>query len=205
MTERTPFGPMIDGSIVENAVIAHLKKWYSTYLAEVERQAGVDAGTWKRPRAWITTNEFDNFPEAQLPAVLLICPGLAGKPMKTGGHGKYRAPFSLATAVIVSAATRADAIMLSKKHSLALRAVMVQKASIGGFALGCEWIGEVYDDLGHDSSRSIAVGKSQFIIEVDDVLTQRRGPAASEPQSDPLDEYDEDITVETVTTRVVVE
>jgi hypothetical protein len=197
------FGRVLAGSDVEEAAKLHLQKWFGTYLAFMERQKNLTAGSLARPRSWITTNEFDKFPEAQMPCVLIISPGLVGEPTKGGGHGRYRAKWALATAVIVSAATRAEADQYAKWYAACLRAVMIQKPSMDGFAIGNEWLGESYDDISFESARAQAAGKNLFSVLVDDVTTKNLGPnVVNDPDTTP---YVPVNTADTVTNTIEVE
>jgi integrase len=55
---------------------------------------------------------------------------------------------------------------------------MIQKPSMGGFALASRWIDESYDELAHDDSRTIAAGIVSLGIEVDGVVNSYGGPKA---------------------------
>src|SRR5262245_7939817 len=89
---------------VETRAIPGLTKWVPTYPAELERQTEREPGSLPVPRAWTTATSFDKWPEDQLPAVLVISPGLL-EPPNGEGDGSYRAKYSLGIGVITSART----------------------------------------------------------------------------------------------------
>lgn len=195
---QSPIGRLVSGRDVELAALAMLKRWTPTYLAEAERQTGRDPKALPRMRSWTTTNEFEKWPEDQLPSVLLISPGLA-EPPSPDGRGYYRAKFSLGLAVIVSANTADSTAALAKLYCAVLRACMVQHQSLEGFASGVDWMDETYDDLPSEDGRTLGAGQLIFAVEVEAIARRWNGPAfPSEPPDDDADPLPEDPTVETV-------
>src|SRR3954469_11008205 len=97
----TDIGPIVTAHDVEQAALATLRKWASTYLGEAEDQHELTRGTLARPRSYTATNSFDKWPEDQLPCVLLVSPGLA-QPPNVEGNGRHRAQWALGVAAIIS-------------------------------------------------------------------------------------------------------
>jgi hypothetical protein len=191
-------GPIVSGHDVEQATLAVLRRWMPTYLAEAERQTGRVVGSLPVIRGWTVATTFDKWPEDQLPAIVLISPGLASPPDADGG-GEYRARFMLGAVVIVSAATEAATRELAGLYSAVMRACLIQHQSLEGFGLGVQWLDERYDDLNFDDGRSLAAGQVTFTIEVGGIARRWNGPAhPSEPPATPTDPIPEDATVETV-------
>lgn len=182
-TRPSIFGPIVTGHDVEQWCLALLKRWTGTYLAEVERQAGLVAGDLARPRAYVITPTLDRWPEDQLPAVLLVSPGLAERPVKDGG-GYYRARWEMAAACHVSARTELEAHAMAQRYTAALMRLFIQRPSLDGKANGVDWLEESYDQLDHDSTRSLAVGFARFTVQADNIALANAGPATP---SDPLD------------------
>jgi hypothetical protein len=81
-------GPIVSGHDVEQATLAVLRRWMPTYLAEAERQTGRVVGSLPVIRGWTVATTFDKWPEDQLPAIVLISPGLASPP-DADGSGEY--------------------------------------------------------------------------------------------------------------------
>lgn len=174
------FGNLLTGRDVEQDVLEHLQTWMGTYLAEVERQSGL--APLPPVRSWTSHNEFDKWPEEQIPCVLIVSPGLAGAPVKDG-DGTYRASWSLGVAVIVSGASRDDTNHLAKLYSAAVRAILLQHPGLADDCRGVTWVDERYDDLPPEDGRTLAAGQNVFAIEYTNVLNSRLGPAA--PSEDP--------------------
>jgi len=173
MTEL--FGTIKHAGQIEDMAEDFLKLWTPTYLAEMERQLGLDSKSLPHIRAWTRINEFEKWPEDQLPTVLLICPGLAEPPIKDGS-GAYRAKWALGVAVVVSASTERATRNIAGIYSAAIRATLLQHRSLGGQALGVDWTDERYDDLPSEDSRSLAAARQVFVVEVADVTNAKLGP-----------------------------
>jgi hypothetical protein len=184
VTEQADFGRIVTAYDVEQWCLATLRKWSSTYLAELERKNGIDVGDLARIRSWRTTPSFDKWPEDQLPAALLLSVGLSEPPLKEAG-GVYRARWQMGLACVVSARTEA----LSRRNAMiyvaAHRALLTQKQSLDGQpgARGVVWQDENYVDLPYDDIRSLCSGQAIFTVEFDDVTTSEKGPVTPD---DPL-------------------
>jgi len=183
LTSSTLFGPIVSGGDVEAWCVDLLRTWYGTYLSEVERQAGLDAGTLQRPRAVVRVPSLDKWPEDQLPALLVISVGTAETPLKQGS-GSYRARWDVGTACICSARGEAETRAIAMLYGAALRALFIQRPSLDGRAHGTVWTSETYDDLDYDDGRTLAAAIVGFTVEVHDVVVGNAGPLAPD---DPLD------------------
>lgn len=198
-------GSVVTGRDVELAVLAFLKRWAGTYLAECERQRGYVPGSLPRIRTWTTANEFETWPEDQLPCCLLVSPGLIEAPLADGA-GVYRAKFSLGLAVIVSARTMDETAALAKLYCAAFRAAILQHQSLEGFASGIEWLDENYDDIPSIDDRSLGAGQAVFAVEVSGFARRWNGPTTPNeppsPDTDPLPVDPFAQRVEITTTRI---
>lgn len=181
----TIFGRIVTGADVEDWTMDLMKRWFSTYLSEIERQHDVVAGTWQRPRAWVLAPSLDKWPEDQLPAVLLVSVGVEPRPPMRG-DGRYRARFTMGAACVCSARTQEDSHRMSMMYVAALRALLIQRPSLDGHAAGVELLDENYDWLEYDDIRTLASGQAIFSVEVEDVTTARAGPTTADvPDDDP--------------------
>jgi hypothetical protein len=195
-------GKIVTGRDVELAALAVLKKWASTYLGEAEAATGRVRGSLPRPRAWTTATEFEKWPEDQLPAVLLISPGLAAPP-RADGNGTYRASFALGIAAIVSTSHMDETAALAKLYCATLRACLLQHQSLEGFAAGVTWADENYDDLPSIDDRSLGAGQAIFVVEVDAISTRWNGPIhPSEPPTPDTAPLPDDPTATAVAVEV---
>lgn len=178
----TIFGSIFTAALLEDAAIEHLKAWMPTYLAEMERQNGLDPESLPMIRSYTTLNEFDAWEEEQTPAIVVVSPGTIGEPLKEGG-GLYRANWALGIGCIVSARDRVSTNRVAKLYGGAIRAAIMQHESMGGVAEGAEWSSERYDDVPSEASRTLAAAQLLFEVEVRSVLDGSAGPA--EPLDDP--------------------
>lgn len=199
----TQFGPIVTGPHVEMAVTETLKTWLSTYLAEVEDQAGFDRGYLGRPRSWATTIENDTWPAEQLPAILVISPGTDGEPVQD--ESGYSAWWNVSVAAIVQGPTEASVRRNAGFYAAAIRACLVQQKSLGDFAESVDWFGEGYEGASADGSnrnRAQGAGLVHVRVKVEGV-TQIFGPTT--PPANPLDPLPNLPTVGTTHLTVVSE
>lgn len=192
------FGEILLGSDVEQAVIANLQTWFPTYLAEVERQESLDAQSIPLPRSYDTVNEFRKWPENQLPAVIVVSPGLAEVPL-TEGDGRTRATWVVGIGVVVSARDKRSTGNLAKLYAAVVRALMMQQQSLGGIGMGSTWRHETYTDIPADDERTLGACQVIFEVECGDVVSQSKGLPA--PPEDPYTDPDWP-TVETADAQV---
>lgn len=176
----TIFGQIVDATEVETAALTTLESFSRDYLAEMERSRGLPSGTLPQVRSWIVAGDFRHWPQEQLPSVLVVSSGMEGEP-KREGSSKYRALFGLGFAVVVSASDQAASDRLARYYTAAFRTLILQHASLGGFASGVEWVDEAYDLLPERDGRTFAAGQSVFRVEVEDVATARGGPRTPSP------------------------
>ena len=179
------FGNFLDSAVVEEAVQAHLMRWLNTYLYEIERQKGLAPDFIARPAFWSTTpNQGFNFlGEERTPAVLVMSPGLAGKPSKEGA-GSMRASWVVGVGAVVSATTQEDTRRLAGWYAACIRAVMLQKVPTdlhGAVWEGVTWEDEGYDDLPGADARSLASARLLFTVDFRDVVQSRGGPVDPVP------------------------
>lgn len=184
MSDRV-FGELVTGLDVEEAARSTLALWMPDYLGWLERKYEKATGSLMQPRSWVSSGDVDRWPEEQFPSVLLLNTGLSGEPDKDGS-GVYRARFALGIAVIVSARDRRVTDELAKLYIAAIRKILLDHPSLGGFARAVEWVDERYDILPSRNRRQLAAGQVVFRVEVGNVATAKMGPATpSEIPSEP--------------------
>lgn len=195
------FQRIVSGAQVEQALITTLQMWMPTYLAEVARQHGKGARELPTVASYTTVVEFDKWPEDQLPACIVVSPGIAEQPSQEA-KGKHRAKWAAELALICSASTQKNSLDLAKMYLAAARAAILQHASLGGFASGLEWIDELYDRVPSEDTRNLGAASGLFVVHVDDVTTKGAGPGAAvpEPRIDPTLDYDPVFVEETEVT-----
>lgn len=180
----TVFGRMVTGAQVEQAALATLRTWIPDYLRELERQVGRIPGALPLPRSWAIADRPDRWPEEQLPAVVLVSPGWT-EPPRRNGRGVYSAWWTLSALVYVAGPTRESTNELSKLYAAALRELLVEKSSLGGFADAFELLGESYDEeLYGEFRRTVGVGYVIARFHVEGVAGGGYGP--TNPTPDPV-------------------
>lgn len=197
------FGTIISGDLVEQAAMDTIKLWIGAYLRELERQSGRPVGKIPKPRSMTTLNQFSRVNLAdQTPSLVVVSPGLAEDPSGKGDGG-FTAKWAFGFAIIVSAKDQEATNSLCKLYTAAIRAVILQKSSLGGFARGTTWVDEKYDDLPPEESRTLAVGQGLFTVEVADVVNWQLGPrTVPDPETEDPGDWP---TAETVQADVVIE
>lgn len=170
-------GPFVSTYQIEQAVGPILSTWFDRYLAEVERAHSLTVGHLQRPKSAQTAYDLENWPEAQLPALIVMCPGTVGEPEKQG-TGLYGAWFEITVGLLVEDTTEANARMVAALNQVALELVMVQQASrLAGLGTNLRWQSRRIA-LPDVENRTLALGESVFHAFVDGVLDHQGGPAA---------------------------
>jgi hypothetical protein len=206
MSSPSIFGRILTGGQVEEACLAVLKRWSSTYIAEVERQVGLTAGELARFRSFTIAPTLDKYPEDQLPALLVISPGTVPPPVRRSG-GVHSVSWLIGLGCVCSASTAQLSRRNARIYVAACRAALAQRQSLDGFdSDGIDWLDESYDDLTVDDARSLGWGIAHFSVAVDDVLTTFAGPTTpDEPLAPDTDPWPDDPTAELVEVELVKE
>lgn len=201
---ETIFERIVSAWDVETWVLDLLRRWSNTYIAEVERQHAIKAGTLQRIRSYAYGPTFDKWPEDQLPGVLVVCSGIVPPPQREG-DGRYRVRFNVDVGCCASARTQADAHSMTTHLVAAHAAILAQRQSLDGHALSSTWLDLRFDPLAYDDSRALYAGFATFAIEVENVLTTLAGPTLPDAPLTPdeLAPWPLDPLVETHDTTVV--
>lgn len=188
------FGPIVTGSQIEQAVAKTLRKWYPTYLAEIERQLDMEKGLLKHPQNYTNRNSFDAQAGEKTPKIVVISPGTDGTPTKNGTS--WRATWRVGVGIAVGAKTEEEADRQLKAYVGAARAILIQNVeTISQMGLPTveetQWLGESYDDLDDIPQQHILYKAATLLFTVDiNVVTARRGgpevPVLSVPATYPI-------------------
>jgi hypothetical protein len=204
----TVFGAIVTGGDVEVAVIGWLKHWLPTYLAEMERRTGRAAGVLPMPRSWLRKNRFDRQPPDQLPAAILISPGLAGKPVRNG-DGSLAAWWRIELAIVCAGRDEESSNELAKLYGAAIRTLALQHPALtsaehpAGFASSIEIAGEGYDGVPADYLPVGATVAVDLNVQVAEIANAYGGPAVPDlapsdwPEIDGIDDVHITLTKET--------
>lgn len=168
---------------LETQVATTLRLWLPQYIKEIEDQRGREVGLIPPPRTYTRRNEFQSFPDDQLPFCIVVSPGLVEPPV-ADGEGRYRGWWGVGVGVVAAASTEEDTNALVKIYGAAVRAVMLQQPDLGGSeSQGVEWEDERYDDnlALTDQRRSVGAARVVFRVWVDDVVSRWNGPTTPDP------------------------
>lgn len=170
------FGRIISGRQVEGWMRDTLKLWFGTYLREIERQEGLTLQSLPKPRSYTIAEDADKEPEDQLPAIVVVSPGLNGIPPTADGEGWYESNWRVGVGVFASATDRQATINLVRMYCAVVRALVLQKQSLGGHTDGIEWLDEDYDVMEFDDGRTIGAGQVIFDVRINHAVRKHGGP-----------------------------
>jgi hypothetical protein len=188
VTGTDAIGDVITRIDIEHNTLQHVQNWIVYFLARLEERDGLPQQTLAVPRSWRILDEFARLPEDVFPFIDVISPGTArGRQPKIDGDGEVRAWWSVAIGAAVTASSEQAAKDLAGYYGAAIRLLMEQMPDLGGWAYGCEWGGEMYDDIPAADERSIATARELFTVEVHGVLQLYSGPPfpSDQPPADP--------------------
>lgn len=183
------FGRIVLPQHVRDAVAETIKAFAKDYLAEIERAEELPTKALVPPRSYVTRDDdrLEKWPEDQLPAVIIMSPGTAARP-RVDGEGEYAARWAVNVAVVASARDEIATSDLAGYYAGAIRALLVHKGTLQGFANSTTWKGERYGDLPADAERTLATAIENFEVQVENVVTRGGGPSA--PSEEPYEDTD---------------
>lgn len=185
MTDEV-FGPITTSWEIEEVVVAHLKSWSPTYLAFMGRRAGK---TLPPVRSFVTTpRDPEKWAEDQLPAILVVSPGLAATPT-IDGAGVLRAIWEVGLASITSAAEEADTRKMAHYYFMHALVAILQNPSMGIDADTLLSQGWDHTTVPGQQRRTLASTYAVLHVGVDGVLDSRAGPLRPlvDPDTPPAD------------------
>lgn len=188
------FGAFIASWQLEQAVIAHLRAWMPDYLPYVYRQAKeiLDKPAlpaFPLPKSYtVVPREPDKWKEDQLPAILVVSPGLTDRPTQDGADN-YRATFDLGIAAIVSTGSEETSKLFADLYFAAASMICLDKPSLGSFAEGTTMESAENDWLTGERNRTLASTFGNFNVAVAGFREITGGPPdhLEDPSTDPGD------------------
>lgn len=179
------FGPLFVARRVETAATDLIERWAESYLLglKAEYPTVYDFDVAPVPKSYSTRNEFEIWPEDQLPGIVVVCSGTNERP-KRRGDGIYSAQFALGVGVAVGSTDVLTTRTFAEGWGAIIRTLFTQKPSMERPDLGIRglyWEGERYDSLPSDESRSVMATQVVFSLQINDVVQAGIGP------DDPVD------------------
>jgi hypothetical protein len=184
------FGNYVTAKDVSDAVQSTIELWIHTYLAEMARHDGQDpttsGGILPDFASYPDSLDLSRFPEEQLPACILVVPGIMEVPKKHGG-GKISATWKVGIGCAVTGQDKPTTIKLAQLYTTAVRMIILQNPSLGHFATGVMWIREEFTGniIRADDSRTLAIGVLDFNVTVDANVDVSQGPVEPIPNNEP--------------------
>lgn len=184
------FGSWVSPRHVEKAIIDHCVKWGETFIAEAERQFGIEPRSIPVPQEGQYTtvrDTFEKWPEDQTPCVLIISPGVAG----TGRMEADRTitgAVGIALGVIASSAFEGAGAETAQIIGVALRQLLLSTVPIEGIQLAepPELVQEGYGDIPASGERTMGSSRLGFVFHVKSWAAFGGGPLDREtPPDDP--------------------
>jgi hypothetical protein len=198
MAVNPTFGPLFTPRTIERAMLTLLETWLPIYLAEVERQNGIDPCSIARPRLYVTSVEADLDPGEQLPAIVAVSPGTTEAPMRE--DGAWSAWFQCSIVALVMAPEEMFVRDLAGYYAAAIRGAVLQHAGLGVDQVEATWWdGEEYQgEPGDQRNRTRGAAIVNFRVKVRDVVSTETGPLDPAAVADPCDPFPAITTVQEV-------
>lgn len=181
------FGTVFSGVDMEDAVTNHLKAWNLTYLAQAERERGLEPRTLPPIKSFVNVpREPDSWPEDQLPALLIVSTGTTDPFVH--GDGWLGTTWNIGLAAIVSAATERRTHELAHWYFMAAVLPMLRNSGLKGngevdYADNVECSAWTYEVIPVERRRTLAAVYGVLQVTVEQVLNLREGPVR--PLDDP--------------------
>ena len=175
---------MVTSYDVELAILETLKAWLPAYLAEHDRQHGLDPGWTPAPRGWVLTGRtLQKLVSDQLPVVVLMNAGLTGPPRKEGPPGTYTATWAMQLGTLISAAWGSDSRQRAAAYSRAIQLALEQRG-LAGITAAFAWTGELPDEYDFAGTRTYSATVLGLNVEVRNVAWSAGGPPPDAPPPD---------------------
>lgn len=192
----TRFGTIISADVLEDDMTIYLKKWFDTYAAEVAQQRGDTRGDYPSPRYWTTTPilTVDTIAQVRYPAVLIVSPGLTGKPMRRG-DGSFEASYQIGVCILASTRTEAGSSRSARRLGAAIHTAVMQHPSMDtSYIESVEWADERFTDFLNADQETVASATEIFNITCKGVFNALRGPGPAYPNPLPEPAVYPDVT-----------
>lgn len=178
----SPFGQILTGDDVQDAIESTIRLWIKDYLAEVADHSGRARGDLPVFRSYARKIDLSKFEEDQIPACIIVAPGTMQDPTKNSRGIDAR--WSAGVGAIVSGQNENNTYQLAQLYGAALRTMLLQQSSLLGFAIGTVFVSERYDELPQKAAtRNLAAAVLHFGVDVRRISEPQRGPVA--PREDP--------------------
>lgn len=180
------FGPLVAFTDIEEAILAHYKKWMDTWLSARERAKGIVPRTIHRPRSYIVKQTFTALPgEEQTPLVIVVSNGFRKESMRHG-DGSHTAYMRIGVAVMCMGT---HARTLAGHYQAALVGIALKHQKVNNFIQIAEFNDLKIDDLDEEAiGRSMAAARLEMTYRVNNFAMEFDAPGT--PDTPPIDPED---------------
>jgi hypothetical protein len=182
---------------VEQAVVGTLRTWMPTYLAEIERERGLQPRSLERPPAPESyhggTAEAIAWDQAHLPEVVVVVEP-TGTPELAASAGYVQAYEVQVWCIVMGddgaqsapGATNAeDSARMQASHYGAASMLLVQHGDLEGFAERTVMVGAPRVECPEPEKRRQQAATTTFHVWVPPIITEMGGPVGPNPQESP--------------------
>ena len=171
------FNRLLSASVLEEAFKSTLKKWFWTYLREIERQNDLPMMTFPTPVNYTSRNSFDAEKGEPIPKIVVISAGIRGAPAQSN-YKVYRATWAIGVGIAMGAPDEDEADLLMKGYCAAIRGIVLQNKDMVPGILDIVFTDENYVDLPISNQvQQYKAGGVFFDVEIDNIVTARGGPS----------------------------
>ena len=189
------FGNILTASSIERSTTALLKKWFPTYLREMERIEGWEREPLVEPRNYTTRNSFDDLVGEEMPKCVVLSPGLFRVPNHPESGGYYNAMWQLGVGVACAAPSEELADQMVKMYGAAARAILLQHQDLEreqGDVIGVHWLDENYEDLPIEDQLMLYKAAAVYTgVEAEKVTSRYMRPPVVDESAQILDQIEE--------------
>lgn len=165
-TLRDQIGALKGAHTVAEAVMARLRLWGPAYCEAL----GVTP--W---RGVLRLEDLLDYPENNLPALVVLVPGTIGEPVRHG-DGYYSATYSVMVTAVALAATQNDTRRVAELENVAARGCLIHNRMLAEDVTTELWVGETTDNLTVNETQRLLMCTSAFTVRLEDVVSWRAGP-----------------------------
>jgi hypothetical protein len=177
------FGPIIDETDVERALLLHLEGWMPTYLPYVVRAKDPNGNRFPKGAPEVASFTWrdvvgQKFPEDQLPMLLARGIGEFDDP-DTEGDGVVNSRYVIYLIAVCSGFDRDEAREAARLYASAAQLAITQHEDLGGFAAGVRMQqGGRYPITSGEGDRFLSAVYRPYVVEVDETMKTSAGPLA---------------------------
>lgn len=182
------FGQIISYGTVERWILDLAEKFFPEYLAETERQLGLDPHYFTAVKGFVTVNDWGYWPDEHLPCLVVVDTGQAEVPERRGG-GIWNSKRMYGASIVVSSTTRSDTRFAAHAYAAAFRTLLLQHKSLEHPDVigGVSWVDERPAPIPSESERSLGAVNMFFTVDVNGVTDEGGMTPEPEPRPDPYE------------------